>query len=239
VITLGRFEVLIDDKPVQTTRFRKKLLLFLKALVALGGNEVREDILSEYIWPDAEGDLAYNALRTTLSRLRRFLGNDESVILHEGAVTLNPKYVWVDTWAFLNTCGTADKKKGSASEMAARILELYQGNFLPMEDEHWMVSYRERLRERFLRVIISLCRELEGQGRWDEAIACYRAAIDADDLAEEVYQRLMLCYGNLGDNATALSVYERLHKVLKARLDIKPSTRTEMVHEHIKASIKT
>ena len=76
IFTLGRFEILIEDKPIDATRLQKKPLILLKALIALGGEGVGEETLSELLWPDAEGDAAYTSFRTTLFRLRRSLGSD-------------------------------------------------------------------------------------------------------------------------------------------------------------------
>ena len=93
-----------------------------------------------------------------------------------------------------------------------------------------MLSPRAKLRDRFLRLIVALGEEHEKEGRWDEACASYRAALDVDDLAEQLYQRLMICYSRLGDNAAALSIYARLRDTLKARLDAEPSARTEALY---------
>ena len=46
IFTLGRFEILVEDKPIDTTRLQKKPLSLLKALIALGGERVREESLS-------------------------------------------------------------------------------------------------------------------------------------------------------------------------------------------------
>jgi LuxR family transcriptional regulator, maltose regulon positive regulatory protein len=238
VFTLGRFELLIDDKPIEMTRLKKKPLLLLKALIAHGGEGVHESYLSELLWPDADGDVAYGSFRTTLSRLRRILGNDESIIIHESMISLNRKIVWVDTWAFMRMCKEEEKKHDLPSDLFTKILDLYRGDFLPMEDEHWMVSYREKLRERFLRLIINVGRTLEERNKYEEAITCYRAAIDVDDLAEEMYLRLMVCYHALGDKTSAISVYERLHKILNARLNTTPSARTVAMYKQIKTAVQ-
>jgi DNA-binding SARP family transcriptional activator len=232
IFTLGKFEILIEDKPIDTTRLQKKPLLLLKALIALGGKGVREKTLSGLLWPDAEGDVAYTSFRTTLFRLRRFLG-DAAILLHEGQVSLDARRVWLDTSAFRQL--TAQGRKEDASILAGRAMELYGGDFLPGEEEHWVLSTRARLRDRFLRLIVSFGGELEKEGRWDEACASYRAALDVDDLAEQLYQRLMICYGRLGDKTAAISAYTRLRSVLKARLDAEPSARTEAMYRQVMA----
>ena len=233
IFTLGRFEILIEEKPIDTTRLQKKPLLLLKALIALGGEKVREETLSELLWPDAEGDAAHSSFRTTLFRLRRSLGSDEAILFHEGQVSLDLRRVWVDTSAFRRLPG--EHKKEDASALAVRAVELYRGDFLPGEEEHWVLSLRARMRDRFLRLIVALGGELEKEGRWNEACASYRAALDADDLAEELYQRLMICYTRLGDKASAISAYTRLRGVLKARLEAKPSAKTEALYRQVMA----
>ncbi len=59
IFTLGRFEVLRDGEPVRFARkVQRKPLALLKALVAFGGRSVREELVMDALWPDAEGDAA-------------------------------------------------------------------------------------------------------------------------------------------------------------------------------------
>ncbi len=235
VFTLGRFEILVEDTPIDTTRLQKKPLLLLKALIALGGQGVTDETLSELLWPDAEGDAAYTSFRTTLSRLRRLLGSDKALLVHEGQVSLDPLRVWVDTAAFGRVFAQAELGKEDGASLARQAMELYRGDFLPLEEEHWVLSPRARLRDRFLRLMLALGGELEEKGRWDEACASYRAALDVDDLAEQLYQKLMICYSRLGDRAAAISAYTRLRNTLKAHLDVEPSAGTEALYRQVRA----
>jgi LuxR family transcriptional regulator, maltose regulon positive regulatory protein len=231
IFTLGRFELLIDDNPIEITRLKKKPLLLLKALIALGGESVREETLSELLWPDAEGDAAHDAFKTTVLRLRRLLADDEAILFHEGRMSLNPRRVWADTWAFRKL--TIKSKGENSVSLASEAMDLYRGEFLPFEDENWMISPREKWKDRFVRFITAVAERLEGENNWDKACDCYRQALDADDLAEQLYQRLMTCYVKLGDAAAASSVYRRLCQVLKARLGIDPSARTQVLFRQI------
>ena len=233
IATLGRFELLIDDEPVAMTRMKKTPLLLLKAIIAMGGENVRIDTLSEWLWPDAEGDAAYNAFRTTLSRLRRLLKFENVILSYEGAVSLDAGSVWVDTWAFERIRSTADSSRQDLGELFHQIRQLYQGEFLPRENDFWMISPRERLRDQYMRLVVRLGEAFEKQNRWQEAVACYRACLDADDLPEQIYQRLMTCYWRLGDKSAAASTYARLRKTLKSQLDVEPSTSTDVLYQRI------
>jgi two-component SAPR family response regulator len=95
---------------------------------------------------------------------------------------------------------------------------------------------RERLRSKFLRTVAWLGQSLEQSCKWQEALECYRKGLEVDDLAEELYRRLMSCYASLGQKAEALSLYHRCRKILSLVLGIAPSSETETLYQTIKRS---
>jgi hypothetical protein len=101
VFTLGRFELLKDGKPIRFSRKAKqKPLSMLKALIAFGGKEVREDQIMDALWPEADGDMAQQSFATNLHRLRQLLGYEKAILRQEGKLTLDDKFCWVDLWVF-------------------------------------------------------------------------------------------------------------------------------------------
>lgn len=90
------FEILIDGKPCKV---QKKLQELLRAIIDLGGKDVREESLTDLLWPEAEGDMAHQSFATALKRLRTFLGDKEAVVLKSGRVTINRESCWVDVLA--------------------------------------------------------------------------------------------------------------------------------------------
>ena len=68
------------------TRAQRKPLELLKALVALGGESIPTEKLTDSFWPDTDGDQASSALSTTLYRLRKLIGPD-ALILRDGRLT--------------------------------------------------------------------------------------------------------------------------------------------------------
>jgi len=91
------------------------------------------------------------------------------------------------------------------------------------------VAMRERLRSKYLRVAGLLGRGMEKEGRWAEAVACYRKVLEVDDLAEEFYQRLMVCHHRAGQPAEALAVHHRYQKTLSAALGVATSPETDQI----------
>ena len=250
IYTLESFEIEKDGEPVLFSgKVQKKPIEMLKALIAFGERGAAEEQLSDALWPDAQGDAAHNAFKTTLSRLRRLLGHEKAVRIQEGKAVLDLAYCWVDAWAFERMSrqaeaafmriaqkeepgGAAAKKEENPLRIAEKALALYKGHFLSQDERlAWTVSFRERLRDRLLRLITGAGAYLERNGQWCEAAQYYQKALEADDLAEVFYQRLMVCYGNLGQKAEVQKVYIRCRSVLSAVLGIEPSPQTEALKE--------
>ena len=175
IYTLGRFNLVVDGAPPPSVRKApQKPLQLLKALIALGGREVPEEHLGEILWPDADGDLAHESLSSNLKRLRKRLGDDRSVLLRDGRVTLNNRHCWVDAWAFeriLGRAGAARKPGAPApdgreiAQVAEQAIALYRGTFLSGETFcPDIATYRERLRSKFLRTVAQAGRHWEQSG---------------------------------------------------------------------------
>ena len=235
IYSLGRFDILRNGKPIRFSRKAKEKPLFmLKALIALGGRGVREEVLSDILWPEADGDAAHHAFETTLHRLRMLIDYPQALQLHEGRLTLNSKYCWVDAWAFERLLGEVDTKewRGDSVPIAEKAIKMYGGAFLAKEIEHpWLISMRERLRSKFLRSVNHLGNYWCQTQQWGRALECYQRGLEVDDLAEEFCQGGMVCYQNLGLNANALSLYNRFEKRVKAVLGIDPSSKTKALRD--------
>jgi ATP/maltotriose-dependent transcriptional regulator MalT/DNA-binding SARP family transcriptional activator len=245
IFTFGRFGLLKDGKPLRFSgKVQHKALSMLKALIALGGREVKEDRLVDILWSEAEGDAAHSAFTTTLSRLRHFLGIEKAIKFQEGKATLDPCYCCVDAWAFERILGqveTAWKERPTESDMiniiqmAEKAIKMYTGPFLSGDTEPWMISLRERLRNKFLRNVGRLGHYYELIGELNKAVDYYQKGLEVDDLAEEFYQRLIKCYHQMGRRAEALSIYKRCCQILSSVLGIEPSQETEAIYKALKS----
>jgi len=235
VYMLGRFGLLVDDRSVEFGRkVPQRPLSLLKAVVALGGRGVPEAAIAEFLWPEADGDLAHHSLEVALSRLRKLLGEEDALELKEGRLSLSNRHCWVDVWAFERFLGQAEKarteRKGTeAIRLFEKALSLYRGPFLLSEEMTCAASPREKLRSGFLRAVAHLGQCYEDGERWEEAVSCYGKGIEADDLAEEIYRRLMVCHIRQGREAEALSVYRRCRKTLSSVLGVDPSAETRAI----------
>ena len=90
------------------------------------------------------------------------------------------------------------------------------------------------MRAQFLRYVSSAGRRHEGDGSLDVAVRLYQRGIEADDLAEEMYQGLMRCHMKLDRRAEGMAAYRRLRQTLSVTLGISPSAQSERLFKSLK-----
>lgn len=234
IYTLGQFRILIDNEAVKSSgKVQKKPLELIKTLIAFGGRDVRDALVAEALWPDAEGDAAYDCLRTTVKRVRKLLNEKEAIGFSDGKLGLNPEYCWVDIWAFEHMLSTTDP----ADMQLDKAFKLYHGNFLDGEPDNYPVlSTRERLRQKFTNTIRQMGINLEKECRWQQAIDIYQLGLQVDDLVEIFYQGLMHCYYQLGLNTELKKVYQHCHQLLDNKLGVAPSSETNNLYQQLTSS---
>jgi two-component SAPR family response regulator len=184
------------------------------------------------LWPDTSGDAGEKAFDTNLYRLRKLLTIPEAIILTGKKLTLNPKFCWIDTWAFEHLATQADKSMSDGIVPTENAINLYQGHFLMHEDESTQVLlFREKLRQRFISMILKAGKDSEQKQSWDKAIKYYQKGLEAYGLAEELYQQLMHSYHETGQPAEVVKTYKRCCLALSTGLGINPSMKTNEIYQ--------
>ncbi|HWM44540.1 MAG TPA: hypothetical protein VNP36_19030 [Burkholderiales bacterium] len=187
VQTFGGFRLLRHDQPLGAGngKAKKRPLELLKLLIAYGGEQVSESRVTDALWPRIDGDSAHRSFTSTLHRLRKLLGEDRAVTLHEGRLSLDRRYFWLDTWAFEQLATDLESTSGEQLEkLVEKVLALYRGSFMADDaDAAWMIQARERLRARFARVLTRVCRHWQERGEEARAAALYEKCLEIDPLA--------------------------------------------------------
>ena len=249
--TLGRFEIITNDKPLLfPKKIPRKPLEMLKALIASGGRDVREELISDILWPDADGDAAHKSFEVNLVRLRKLLGGQHYILCQNGLVSLDRNLCRIDAVILDNRLKDAEDsweiadKNGSdpmigaytaeAAQKSEAAIRLYKGNFLPADAHHtWTIAFRERLKSRVLQVIIRLAGHLETACSWHKAIEYYVIGLGIDHFSEKIYQRLMISQSRVGQKAEAVTTYHRCRTALSEGLGIRTSEKTEKIYSEI------
>ena len=159
VFTLGRFEITRDGEAVQFSgKVQKRPLQLLKVLISNGGGELSEEFIADCLWPDATGDEAHSAFKIALFRLRRLLGVEGAIRFQEGKASLDPRFCWVDAYAFERVMAQLERgieEEGACIEgenskllrLVEKAVGIYSGHYLPTDEgQVCTISYRERLR---------------------------------------------------------------------------------------------
>lgn len=240
--TLGRFTVTHYGKALPTSaKSSKKPFELLKVLIAQGGRQVGQESLIEILWPDSEGDAAVQSLYTTTHRLRKML-TEQGVVMEDGRLSLDPRYIWVDCLAFLRMAGGLqdclvknDKlDPDHVLHLQGQLFHLYQGEFLGSSDiSSVFVPMQEKLHLRFLKLIDSLGHYWQSRGQMENSITCFEHALEVDPVAEEFYQSLMTVYMQAGHISEAVSLFHRCRKNLSTILGVSPSKTTVDIYNSI------
>lgn len=245
IYSLGRFEIQREEQAIRSEgKAQHRPMELLKALIALGGNEVPAHKFIDILWAEPlEGD-EQKAFEITVHRLRKLLGHEKAIQVSDRRVTLNPEIVWVDLWTLerrlapLIPAVHAPVSDVAELERAApAILELYRGHFLDGDgDLPWLVPVRNRLSGRFQRFVLRLGEHWEIARQWMRAAELYQRGVELDPLAEVFYRRLMICLREQGERVQACEVYLRCRQMLSITLGVKPAAATEAIYRELLGS---
>jgi DNA-binding SARP family transcriptional activator len=234
VRVLGRLEIERDGTPVAFgAKAPKKPLELLKVLACAAAHAVDVRQVLAWLWPDADTDAAKAALDVATHRLRKFLGDDEALLLAGGKLQLSPDRVWLDATAFATWLDQAQSELDAKPELptanllAERLYRDYRGRlFGDDEPTPWSIGPRERLHQKFLQLTGSLGRCHEVRRDWTRATEVYERGLAEDPLAEELYRGLIRCYLGRNEPAAALHAFRRCREVLSVVLGVSPAPAT-------------
>lgn len=192
--TFGGLRVVVDGKPLRFSgKVQKRPLALLKALIALGGREVRQEAVEDLLWPEAEGDAARLSFKTTLGRLRRLMGRENVIELKDHKLTLAGSRIWLDTESLeklsRNIAGISRvchaDRPDDAPALGRELLALYTGDFLAGDEEPWIDQCRRLQRKRFVTAVETVTAVLVEAGKIREAAGVFQAAIQKGIPQEE------------------------------------------------------
>jgi LuxR family maltose regulon positive regulatory protein len=189
VQTFGGFRLMRHEEPLGGTgKAQRRPLELLKLLIAHGGELVSESRVVDALWPRVDGDSAHRSFTSALHRLRKLLGEERAVVLHEGRLSLDRRYFWIDVWAFEQLAADleAASDPDEIGRLAERLLSLYRGGFMADDmDAAWLIAARERLRNRFSRLMARVQRDLKSRGAPERAAAFYEKWLEREPLAAQ------------------------------------------------------
>jgi DNA-binding SARP family transcriptional activator len=162
---------------------QKKVMELLLTIIAFGCQDVASETLCDVLWPDSEGDLAQQTLKTAIFRLRKLIGKT-AVIVKDGRVSLNPDCCWIDSAAFEATLKELDDALQYTIDddflvtLSRRLFHYYQGKFLNQLDFRVVKFRQTQLQNKLVSSINRLITHYENQGD-DQEVAWLREQMTA------------------------------------------------------------
>ena len=215
---LGRFDVIVEGRPVEPSGFgRRDAARLVKFLALADGHRRHREQVIDALWPDVPLESVANRLHKAAHFVRKATGAPDSIVLSADTVALFPGAdpdVDAVTFERLAAQGLA----GGDADAVERALAVYSGELLPFDPyEDWAFHHRQRLQLRHREL-------LRRGGRFDQLIA-----LDPTD--EDGHVGVMRGMLREGDPTGVLRQFELLTKILDDELGIGPSVEACSLHD--------
>ncbi|MDH5545067.1 MAG: hypothetical protein OEZ43_05705 [Gammaproteobacteria bacterium] len=239
--TLGRFELIVNDEPYSPGRkSQKRVMDLLKSLLIADGRPRTIESISQFLWPDLDGDAARKACLTALYRLRQIMGVD-SIIQTEGLIHINRDIVWVDTRTLEKQCNnivrTQEISLLQLDEDTKQLFEIYQGDFLNGDEtDAKIISRREHLKDTYIRALLTLAERFYQIGQFEKALSIYQHGSRSGIFDERFYTGKMRCLYKLGRPSEAIYTYRKCREIFSQTLGVSPSDDMEALRQRIQNS---
>jgi serine/threonine protein kinase/DNA-binding SARP family transcriptional activator/DNA-binding beta-propeller fold protein YncE len=234
-LLLGPFVLERDGAPIDTRRWRRRVLSLFKILIVTPDRRRHRDEVVDILWPDAGLDAGLSNLRITAHRLRLALGSQDppGVLSEHGWVVLNPAYGWdVDIVQFEQLARSA----GSEIPALEGALGLFRGEPLAEERyEDWAMPIRDRLQVTWRSVALRLTEGYQASARHNAAVELLEQVLRNDPLDEEALRQLLEVLYSSGRRVEALRRYQQFEHELAEELGAPPSPETMALVQRLNA----
>lgn len=213
----------------------------VRFLLVHGETPVPTDLIYEALWPDLDADGARRSLQVSASRVRRLLddpGPSPSVIeAGHGTYRLRLADDDVIDWQqFERAAGLALDADAPSIPLLERARALWGGEPLPEERySDWAASWRARLVDRCVEVLVALVDAHNGAGQLASATRVARELVDLDPYDERSHRLLMTALARTGRRGQALRQYLVCRRMLLDHLGVEPGEDTSALYAHVLA----
>lgn len=203
----------------------------LLALVALSApRPALRGRLAEMLWSRRPEEQARASLRQEIHRLLDTLSVIGTDVLNvtRDHIAMRPGVAWIDVEEVLRA---TTMHPASLSLLDGELLEGLDG--VDVAFDAWLVTERERLRDRARSVAEALLRE---QVEPETAIPAAQQLLSIDRAHEGAWRALMQAHAQRGERGMAIQAYDRCRAVLADLLDATPSPETQRLLAEIRSN---
>jgi len=189
------------------------------AFAALHVGRLERRYVACTLWPDGDEERAAGNLRSALWRLK---GTGADLIAADRSSLMLCPDVLIDAhllgrWAARLINGTATPADLAHIPHGVEGLELLHGCY-----DDWLLTERERMRQRILYALEELSRQLIQAGRCAEAVEAAILAIGIEPLRESAHKTLIEAHLAGGNRLEGRRGYEAYRELLDRELGVRP-----------------
>jgi predicted ATPase/DNA-binding SARP family transcriptional activator len=247
---LGSTEIRCDDEHLAGLTAKTQTLLAYLAIEAQHPH--RREGLAGLFWGEQGNVAARNSLRQSLHQLQHAIGQTTvpRLLITPQTVQFNSACDYaLDVSEFTQLLNECDRHSHRRLETCRachvrlqQAAELYRGPLLAglaLKDsnafEEWLQVKRESLAQGALTLLSAVAEYHAHHGEYAQMEQAARRQIEVDPFSEEAQRRVMRACAWSGRRNLALAQYETCRRLLKAELDVAPSSETTALYDEIRA----
>ena len=239
---LGEFSIRdVQHHQLRSSKRPKQLIALLQLLITAGAAGLARHSMAAMLWPDQRSPIAAGTLDSTLFRLRSMLGYKQAIVVSAGMIALEPRYVAVDAWLFLQEADILlarlavpfdDRDSGEIAVRYERLVGRYGGPLLAgVAGRPLIIAARGKLDEKLQSVAIQVGRHWEMAGRWNRALQLFENIIALGCATDAIHTETMRCHFALGDYAKVVDTYKVIFLAQAGKLAAKPGSEAESLYQ--------
>ncbi len=236
---LGGFSIKYGEEFVSSIKASRLHSLIGYLILNLNIPQARQQI-AFLLWPDTSETNARNNLRQFLHQLRRLLPDfDRFIVIEVNTICWHQDEGQViDLQRFERAVAEAEsaKQRGELSDARywlKEALSTYRGDLLPNCYDDWVIPFRERLKQQFIRANQILVQVLEQQGDYPSALQAAQTLLQLDALDENTYVTLMRLHYLNHNRAAAQRIYQTAVTTLQVELGVEPGEALKKAYERL------
>ena len=218
--------------------------MLLALLLLRAGHIVSTDEIVDALWGDSPPASALANLYTYVSGLRQLLGRATAVgeprprTMPGGyQLDLRPGESDAEVFESLAAQGRrslAEGRPDTAADHLDRALGLWRGTVLhDMDRADWLLPFAVRLEEARLAAVEDRMTARLALGHHAEVTGELAELITRHPLRERLWGQLMVALHRSGSQQQAIEAYDRLRRLLKAELGVRPGPQVRQIYEAI------
>lgn len=217
---LGKFEILMDGKPVLAAlKQSRKATMLIQYLVLQKGEKVTHKDLTDTLWNGERSTNPDMALRAIMHRFRNMIDAEGLKELETCIITSRGYYQWnpamdcrVDVFEMEALMEEARRQLNPSAAVARyeRVLELYAGRLLPLScNEPWVETRSLTLHVQYRTALFQVLEACKRKGENERIVKLCRRAIELDPYEERLYLEMIQALEALGNHEEALELTRR------------------------------